>query len=47
MENTQGELVVYDINTNTNYNKSVESKASHRAADRIVAFLNAEWQKNR
>jgi len=42
------ELVVYDINTNTNYNKAVEEKlriqGKKAAADKIVEFLNNEFQ---
>lgn len=42
IEDINNELVVYDINTNTNYNKAVEAKAKVRAADRIVEFLQAQ-----
>ena len=49
IENSQNELVVYDINTNTNYNKTLEdalrAQGLQGAADRVVEFLNAEFQK--
>ena len=49
IENLQNELVVYDINTNTNYNKALEdalrAQGLQGAADRVVEFLNAEFQK--
>ena len=49
IENSQNELVVYDINTNTNYNKTLEdalrAQGLQSAADRVVEFLNAEFQK--
>ena len=49
IENSQNELVVYDINTNTNYNKTLEDalrpQGLQGAADRVVEFLNAEFQK--
>lgn len=49
IENLQNELVVYDINTNTNYNKTLEdalrAQGLQGAADRVVEFLNAEFQK--
>lgn len=49
MERENGELVVYDINTNTNYNSAVEDKLRAQglsgAADRVVAFLSQELQK--
>lgn len=49
IENSQNELVVYDINTNTNYNKALEdalrAQGLQGAADRVVEFLNAEFQK--
>jgi hypothetical protein len=40
IETADGETVVYDINTNTNYNSAVEATAPQRAADRVVAFLS-------
>lgn len=44
IESDSGELVVYDINTNTNYNKAVESTLRQNgkicAADRVVKFLH-------
>lgn len=49
IESVSGEIVVYDINTNTNYNSVVESSLREQgrqaAADRIVAFLHAQLQK--
>ena len=49
IENLQNELVVYDINTNTNDNKALEdalrAQGLQGAADRVVEFLNAEFQK--
>lgn len=40
IETANGETVIYDINTNTNYNAAVEKQAPQAAADRIVAFLS-------
>lgn len=40
IETPTGERVIYDINTNTNYNAQVEAQAKQAAADRIVAFLD-------
>lgn len=44
IESFDGEIVVYDINTNTNYNGNVESSLRKQgrkaAADRIVEFLH-------
>ena len=45
IEDINNEFVVYDINTNTNYNKVVESQAKMRAADKIVEFLHREFKK--
>lgn len=49
MEDTQGRQVVYDINTNTNYNSAVEnalrSQGKPCAADRVVEFLANEFRK--
>ncbi|TLD96369.1 alpha-L-glutamate ligase [Helicobacter jaachi] len=49
MEDTQGRQVVYDINTNTNYNSAVEnalrSQGKPCAADRVVEFLTNELHK--
>lgn len=45
IETREGEKVIYDINTNTNYNSAVEEEASQRAADRLVAFLADEYTK--
>lgn len=45
IETREGEKVIYDINTNTNYNSAVEEEASQRAADRLVAFLADEYAK--
>lgn len=51
IQNTQDELVVYDINTNTNYNKALEesirSKGKQGAADRVAEFLIAEFEKEK
>lgn len=48
MRNKQDELVVYDINTNTNYNSLVESalvaQGKLSAADRVVQFLHNRLQ---
>ena len=40
IETPTGERVIYDVNTNTNYNAQVEAQAKQAAADRIVAFLD-------
>ncbi len=45
IESKSGEIVIYDINTNTNYNSAVESSVPHRAADRVVEFLRGELAK--
>lgn len=49
IESLEGEIVVYDINTNTNYNAKVEStlraQGKQAAADRIVEFLCAQLDK--
>ncbi|MCX2682527.1 alpha-L-glutamate ligase [Campylobacter sp. MIT 21-1685] len=48
IETQENELVVYDINTNTNYNKAVEMSLRVKqggAADRIVQFLCDELKK--
>ncbi len=45
IEDLNKELVVYDINTNTNYNGFVESQAKVRATDKIVKFLQNEFKK--
>lgn len=46
IESVGGEVVVYDINTNTNYNSTLESKLRASggvgAADRLVGFLADE-----
>lgn len=51
IQNTQDELVVYDINTNTNYNKALEdsirSKGKQGAADRVAEFLITEFEKEK
>lgn len=48
-ERGEGEIVVYDINTNTNYNKAVEdtlrAQGKQAASDRIVEFLSEQLQK--
>ncbi|WP_225733479.1 ATP-grasp domain-containing protein [Pseudoclavibacter sp. CFCC 14310] len=41
IETADGDLVVYDINTNTNYNSAVELTVHTPAADRLVEFLTA------
>ena len=50
IENTQGKVVVYDINTNTNYNKAVEeglrAQGKKGAADKVVEFLLAQLDKS-
>lgn len=38
-ETTDGRAVVYDINTNTNYNPEVESHADRAGADAVAAYL--------
>lgn len=47
IETQEGELVVYDINTNTNYNKAVEdslrAQGKQAASDRIVEFLREQF----
>ena len=49
IESDKNEFVIYDINTNTNYNKAVEqskrAKNELGAADRIVEFLESEFKK--
>lgn len=45
IEDINNEFVVYDINTNTNYNKAVEAKVKVRAADKIVEFLHTQLKK--
>ena len=40
IETPSDETVIYDINTNTNYNATVEQSASQAAADRVVEFLS-------
>lgn len=46
IESVEGDVVVYDINTNTNYNSTLESKLRASggvgAADRLVGFLSRE-----
>lgn len=42
LETAQGEKVIYDINTNTNYNSAVEEAAQDRATDAVVAFLQSQ-----
>lgn len=46
METADGRKVVYDINTNTNYNSAVEnalrSQGKKGAADRVVEYLHSE-----
>lgn len=48
MDSINGELVVYDINTNTNYNGILESKlrASGKmgASDKVVQFLHEQYK---
>ena len=49
IETQNGEIVVYDINTNTNYNKVVEDslreQGKQAASDRIVEFLREQLDK--
>ncbi|WP_104718023.1 ATP-grasp domain-containing protein [Helicobacter trogontum] len=48
IESVSGDLVVYDINTNTNYNSTLESKIRQSggvaAADRLVEFLHEKFR---
>ena len=47
IESVSGDIVVYDINTNTNYNSILESKIRQSggvaAADRLVAYLSEQF----
>ena len=49
IESVSGDIVVYDINTNTNYNSTLESKiresGGEAAADRLVSFLKEQFDK--
>lgn len=49
IESASGDIVVYDINTNTNYNSTLESKIRESggvaAADRLVGFLKEQFDK--
>lgn len=49
IESVSGDIVVYDINTNTNYNSTLESKIRSSggvtAADRLVSFLKEQFDK--
>lgn len=49
IESVSGDIVVYDINTNTNYNSTLESKiresGGETAADRLVSFLKEQFDK--
>lgn len=49
IESVSGDIVVYDINTNTNYNSTLESKIRQSggvaAADRLVGFLKEQFDK--
>lgn len=51
IESKSGEIVVYDTNTNTNYNGALESslrqKGAQCAADRVVEFLREQYAKIR
>lgn len=51
IESQEGEIVVYDINTNTNYNGILESnlraQGKEAAADRVVQFLRNELEKTK
>lgn len=51
IESVENELVVYDINTNTNYNKALEdsirAKGEQAAADRVAEFLVDEFRKEK
>lgn len=40
-ETIDGRAVVYDINTNTNYNPDVEAQAARGGADAVAAYLGA------
>lgn len=48
IESISGDIVVYDINTNTNYNSTLESKIRSSggvaAADRLVEFLSEQFR---
>lgn len=48
IESVSGDIVVYDINTNTNYNSTLESKiresGGEAAADRLVSFLSEQFR---
>ena len=48
IESDKGENVVYDINTNTNYNSTLESKLRAQgqlgAADKVVSFLHRLYE---
>ena len=48
IESVSGDIVVYDINTNTNYNSTLESKIRESggvaAADRLVSFLSEQFR---
>ena len=48
IESKNGEFVVYDINTNTNYNSTLESKLRAQgksgASDTIVRFLQEQYE---
>lgn len=49
MESDNGELIVYDINTNTNYNSAVEhtlrQEGKKGAADKVIEFLYNKFKK--
>ncbi len=42
LENTEGQIFTYDINTNTNYNSIAENLSNFNGMQSIANFLNAE-----
>ena len=47
IETTDGRLVTYDVNTNTNYNAEVEAVAPRSGPGSIAAFLNSLLDEER
>ena len=45
VEDNNGELFTYDINTNTNYNSIAESLSDFKGMKAIAEFLNKELNK--
>ena len=45
LENDNGELFTYDINTNTNYNSIAESLSDLKGMKAIADFLKRELEK--